>query len=649
LKTNEDKYQRLVDEAQRTRDFTHQLIEGSVDGILAFDRDYRYVLWNPAMQRMMGLERGQVVGRVAFELFPFLQESGADELYRRTLQGETMVARDRPYDIPDTGRQGFYDAHHSPIIDETGAIIGGLAIIREVTERKLAEDALRESRWLFQSSLDALATYIAILDENGAIVAVNAAWRRFAEIDAAPWSVRGKLGEDYLALCEQAQRDGIVEAAAVAEGIRAVAGNQQVGFYLEYVCQSLHEEQWFIVRVTRFGRDGGPVRLVIAHDNVTALREAEAAQRKSEARFRTIYEEAGMGIMVMDLAGHILQGNPALETKLGYSQEALRQRPFRDLIHADDQERHDQLYQALLVGDNPRYRGAYRCRKVDGGLLWVQVTMSLLRDETGEPYRALAMVQDISAQKQIEAELAEVQHRLSGSREKERLHIAQEIHDGPVQELIGADLQLKLLSGRLEHEAHGAAVQEKIGVVREVVQQVNRKLREICGELRPPTLAPFGLEVAIRSHLEQFQLRHAALTVQHQLVRDGQLLPEPTRLALFRIYQEMLNNVVKHAQATHVLVKFTLDVEQIVLEIQDNGVGFQVPQRWIQLARRGHLGLVGMSERAEEIGGRLIILSTPGRGTIIRVVAPSPLAAVYSNRGESASDTGSALSATAVF
>jgi signal transduction histidine kinase len=103
---------------------------------------------------------------------------------------------------------------------------------------------------------------------------------------------------------------------------------------------------------------------------------------------------------------------------------------------------------------------------------------------------------------------------------------------------------------------------------------------------------------------------------------DGQALPEQVRLALFRIYQQALNNVVRHAQASLVSIRFELDAQQTLLQIQDDGRGFEVPKRWIELVRRGHLGLVGIVERAEAIGGRLEVVSTPGEGSLVRVVVP---------------------------
>jgi signal transduction histidine kinase len=163
---------------------------------------------------------------------------------------------------------------------------------------------------------------------------------------------------------------------------------------------------------------------------------------------------------------------------------------------------------------------------------------------------------------------------------------------------------------------------ESLEQAADTVQQVISILRSICGELRPPALAPFGLQKAIEGHLEQVIEAHPELEVQADLMPDGQELPERLRLALYRIYQHAVSNVLRHSGAQHLYVNFTFNEEQVVLEIQDDGCGFVLPERWVDLAREGHLGIVGTAERAESLGGDLNIISQPGKGTLIRVNVP---------------------------
>lgn len=130
---------RVQEELVRQKEFSERLINSSMDGILAFDQECRYTLWNPAMERISGVPKEQVLGQRAFDVFPFLLEIGEDEYFHAALAGRSVVATDRPFYVPETGRTGFFEGYYSPIRDEVGQVVGGLAIIRDITERKRAE------------------------------------------------------------------------------------------------------------------------------------------------------------------------------------------------------------------------------------------------------------------------------------------------------------------------------------------------------------------------------------------------------------------------------------------------------------------------------------------------------------------------------
>src|SRR5262245_54260713 len=126
------------------------LIRSSVDGILAFDGECRYTIWNPAMERLSGVPASEALGRCAFDVFAFLKETGEDRCFYAALAGRTVVSRNRPYRVPETGRRGFFEGHYSPLRGEHGRILGGLAIVRDVTERVRDEERAAAFRTLRQ-------------------------------------------------------------------------------------------------------------------------------------------------------------------------------------------------------------------------------------------------------------------------------------------------------------------------------------------------------------------------------------------------------------------------------------------------------------------------------------------------------------------
>ncbi|MFQ5780598.1 MAG: EAL domain-containing protein [Nitrospiria bacterium] len=125
------------------KDFSENLINSSVDGILAFDRECRYTIWNQGMERISGVGKEKVLGKCAFEVFPFLKETGEDAFFYAALEGKNVISEDRPYKVPATGKEGYFSGHYSPLYGNGGKVVGGLAIIREITDRKLAEKSIR--------------------------------------------------------------------------------------------------------------------------------------------------------------------------------------------------------------------------------------------------------------------------------------------------------------------------------------------------------------------------------------------------------------------------------------------------------------------------------------------------------------------------
>jgi PAS domain S-box-containing protein len=125
--------------------FLPQLLDASVEGLLAFDRDCRYIVWNKGMERISGLGRDAVLGKCAFDVFPFIKETGEDKCLYAALAGESTASDDRPYAIPETGRAGFFKAYYSPLRDLQNQVVGGIAVVHDITERKRVEDEAQKA------------------------------------------------------------------------------------------------------------------------------------------------------------------------------------------------------------------------------------------------------------------------------------------------------------------------------------------------------------------------------------------------------------------------------------------------------------------------------------------------------------------------
>jgi signal transduction histidine kinase len=202
------------------------------------------------------------------------------------------------------------------------------------------------------------------------------------------------------------------------------------------------------------------------------------------------------------------------------------------------------------------------------------------------------------------------------------LQLAREIHDGPLQDLYAIYYQLTNPPPILQESALLSQWQHWKDQIAASLLQVTRELKFVGEGLLPPVLASYGLEVAIRSHLQQFKELHPDIQIEMELMPDEKALSQRTRLVLFRIYQHAVSNVIRHAHAKSLRIFFAYDRDQVVLEISDDGDGFEVPKDLNELARSGHSGLYGSVERVRALGGRFHIDSTPGRGTTLQVIIP---------------------------
>jgi signal transduction histidine kinase len=217
-----------------------------------------------------------------------------------------------------------------------------------------------------------------------------------------------------------------------------------------------------------------------------------------------------------------------------------------------------------------------------------------------------------------EAERKQLLDKTVRGAEEERTRLAAELHDGPIQQLTAVGYRLEEAQLALEGEAGRHARQLLAGVQRSLAEEIG-ELRRLMAALRPPVLDERGLTLALRDHLETFE-RHTG-TVCTLRSDDGIRLDPEVETVLYRVVQEALTNVAKHAEAKHVWVDLRVDDGKVDLQVRDDGVGFDAT-RVSGLVGAGHFGLAGMRERVEMAGGSHRLRSEPGDGTSIRVRLP---------------------------
>lgn len=247
-----------------------------------------------------------------------------------------------------------------------------------------------------------------------------------------------------------------------------------------------------------------------------------------------------------------------------------------------------------------------------------------LSDENGKPAGAVAAFVDISKRKQLEAVQREnevqiaAQRHLLDVREDERINIAREIHDGPLQTLMGIVLTTNMLEQHSSNPAMKAQLMSFESSLRHAIQE----LRQVINELRPPDLTGLGLAKAIREQAQEVQEKFPGLEITTDLHEEAGVSSDKLNLTLYRICQEALRNVIRHSKATKVEIRLLPNHDHVILTIKDNGIGFALARDFTELIANKHYGLTGMKERAEALGGTLQVISQPGEGTKIKVYIP---------------------------
>ena len=260
-------------------DLASLLIEQNPDGVLGFDREFRYTIWNPMMERISGMQAADVLGQVAVDLFPFLREIGEDRRYAAVLAGETAVSRDQEYRVPATGQVGFFDAHYMPLRDGQGTIIGGIGLVRDVTTRRQAEARARESRELFESYMAHIPGVAFVKDAEGRHVFANRLFEQTHGLSPRAWE--GKYDHDIFPAdtAERFRRHDI----DVLNGATTVRMVDEHG--------ARHEpEHWMWIKFPL--KDASGRRLVAGLAfNITEQHQAQQALRASEERYRQLASE----------------------------------------------------------------------------------------------------------------------------------------------------------------------------------------------------------------------------------------------------------------------------------------------------------------------------------------------------------------------
>ena len=370
-----------------------------------------------------------------------------------------------------------------------------------------------------------------------------------------------------------------------------------------------------------------PIQIRWLLRDVSERRRIMTALRTTTETVRAIFEASPLAIVALDAEGRVTMWNNAAKCIFGWSEEeALGEPP--PYMHREYQEEFAGIREQVFQGKFFSGIETTRLRK-DGTRVQVSLSVAPLYDAEGQIVGSVGLLDEITERKQAERELATARRRIEEIREGERRHLARELHDVVVQQLVAATFKVAE-SRRTVTDSNvpePKRLEETVTVLESTQQELKetiRLLRGVIGHLRPAGLEQLGLMGALQGFVAQVRRTGGPSTPAIELDVDGddKTLPEHLSIVLFRAAQEGIRNAIRHAYATHIGLRLTKGESEATLLIRDDGRGFHVPSRLSALAQAEHFGLIGLNERVASVGGELTVHSAPGEGTEITIRVP---------------------------
>jgi PAS domain S-box-containing protein len=516
------------------------------------------------------------------------------------------------YDETILVAEGFLtiDLSLAPVRDEEGSVTGIVGSAVDVTDHREAEEALRQSEQRYETVARTSPVGIYRADPQGNCRFVNERWREITGVRSEDTS-----GRAWMQALHPDDRDRVL-----SEWMRAA--ETRVPFELEYRFVRPDESvAWVLGRaVAEEGSDGTVIGYIGTITDITDRKRAETAVRESEERLRLFIEHAPAALAMFDREMRYLAASRRWMVDYGLLEQDVVGRSHYE-VFPEIPPRWKAIHQRSLAGETVRAEEDLFTR-ADGRVQWLRWEVHPWHAADGSIGGIVIFTEDITPQKHAEDELRRSRARLrqfavalERAREAERTRAAREIHDELGGALTGLKIDLAWLRNRMPGDDPDTA--ERIASAMELIDQTADATRRIAAELRPGLLDDLGLAAAARWQVREFSTRTG---IEGRVLGDEEIPElEPAKAtAVFRVLQEALTNVARHAQARTVTVRFQRRDGQLVLSVTDDGQGIQAEET----GGATSFGLTGIRERARIWNGTATIRGRPGEGTTVTLAIP---------------------------
>jgi len=590
------------DKLRESEERYRHIFENSPFGIGISDLDGNVLECNKAMEEITGYTLKEL--RRINLADTYVNAEDRAFIYRALRQDGAVT--DFPVKLKRKGG-AHYDALLSIALMRTGDKEVVHTVAQDITERKRTEQALRESEERYRTLVEQAQEPISVIQDSKHVY-VNPAYCRLLGY-AGPDELLGRPLEEIIA---PPDREMVRERYE-----KRMAGEEAPSNYELRLLQKDGGVIWVEVAVHMTPFEGRPAVEAASHD-ITRRKLADQALRESEMRYRDLFEHSALPMSRASLSGKIIAVNARFAELTGYSRnELLYKMTIADLVPPELAGSVMATHWARRATGAPESYETVIVTK-EGERRTVAITTRLIPGTDED----IAVLQNITERKQAEQEMETSRQqmralsaRVLSAQEKERTRISREIHDELAQALTA--LRFDLTSLRKRFAGREDALAQKLTEMDDRISETISAVRRISTELRPGMLDDLGLVSAAEWYLNDFQER-TKIKCDLKIQPKDFALDAERSTAVFRILQEALTNVIRHAKATEVLVSLIKEPDQLLFVVRDNGRGITVEQA----SSRKSLGLIGMRERARLWQGSVRIEGVMGKGTTVAVEIP---------------------------
>ncbi|MDP4282620.1 MAG: PAS domain S-box protein, partial [Bacteroidota bacterium] len=593
---------------QKSQEKYHTIFNNAIVGICLFDTAGKVTFYNKLMSKHMGQPGSNLTGKTLIEI---LGEKGYPfhEHVLSVLRGDGRQDYEETTTI--SGMVCWFNSSYDPIINASGKIIGVQEITRDITKRRLAEKALQESEELYRKLVSASPDGIVVIDLQGKISIISDKCLKLMHIS----SQEELIGTGIL---QWVAEEDINKAKENLNQVVQTGSNTDQDFtvVLKDGTRILTEVNASLVNTLN---ESTPKVILVIRD-ITEWKETE----KRMIQLSRAVRQVPASVVITDYKREIVYVNPQFCQSIGSTFTELQGKKIRSLssVQALNTD-----YSKIIdtINSGHEWKGEIKRKNKNGATIVEFIHISPVFDEKNKITHFLEIIEDITELRQAEEKIKKYTDQLRALsshnekvREDERLNLAREIHDILGVSLSGIIMHLQVLKKSLSGiSVKDPDINHQIDHIMKMASESVNSMRNLVRGIRPDSLEELGFVEAVLAFISELQSK-TKLKFKISVIPEEIIIKTEKAIILFRVFQEVITNILNHSQATNVSILIKKEHRHLCLKIKDNGIGIKLND----LEKKTSFGIMGIKERMILLKGKVEFIGSASKGTTVNIDLP---------------------------